>query len=369
MGRISWPPTVADGRPLPLRPAGSVEITPAVHVLETDEAGAVFLDGMASWCWERADVVGRRLAAVQLSETNAARPGAIAAAFGVEYETLRCWRLAWRERGVEGLVPQKTGAKRPLKLTEEKREEIAALCAQGLGLRAIARAVGLDPSTVRRGLPGPAPTAPTAPAGSALEPLARPELREAERALARAGLLFGAEPVICEGASLPFAGALLVLPALAATGLLEAFTAVFSAGRTAFYSLRSLVLCVVFCLLLGEARAEGLTRLDPTDLGRLLGLDRAPEVKTMRRRMEELAALKRSDELLASSPPPISRRREMPVACSTSTATCAPTTAPPVFQKPTSRVPGSVRRLRSTPGSATRTARVCSAGAPSPAPA
>ena len=187
---------MADGRPLPLRPAGSVEIGPAVHFLETDEAGAVFLDGMASWCWERADVVGRRLAAVQLSETNAARPGAIAAVFGVEYETLRCWRLAWRERGVEGLIPQKTGAKGPYKLTAKKREEIAALHAQGLGLRAIARAVGLDPSTVRRGLPSSAPVAPPAVTKSALELLARPGPREAERALARAGLLAGAKPVI-----------------------------------------------------------------------------------------------------------------------------------------------------------------------------
>lgn len=68
---------VADGRPLPLRPAGSVEITPAVHLLKTEEAGAVFLDGMASWCWEPTDVVGRRLAAVQLTKTKTALPGAI----------------------------------------------------------------------------------------------------------------------------------------------------------------------------------------------------------------------------------------------------------------------------------------------------
>jgi transposase-like protein len=128
---------MADGRPLPLRPVGSVEIGPGVHLLETDEGGAVFLDGMASWCYEPDDVIGRRLAAVQLSETKAARPGAIAAAFGIEYETLRRWRMAWRESGVEGLVPQKTGMKGPYKLIEDKRRETAELHAQGLGLRAM----------------------------------------------------------------------------------------------------------------------------------------------------------------------------------------------------------------------------------------
>jgi transposase-like protein len=93
---------------------------------------------------------------------------------------------------------------------------------------------------------------------------------------------------------------LLVLPALAATGLVEAFEAVYASGRAAFYSIRSLVLTVVFCVLLGEPRAEGLTRLGPADLGRLIGLDRAPEVRTLRFRMEELAEAGRADRLVRS---------------------------------------------------------------------
>jgi hypothetical protein len=35
----------------------------------------------------------------------------------------------------------------------------------------------------------------------------------------------------------------------------------------------------VFAALVGQPRAEGLTRIDQADLGRLIGLDRAPEVK------------------------------------------------------------------------------------------
>ena len=42
--------------------------------------------------------------------------------------------------------------------------------------------------------------------------------------------------------------------------------------------------------LLREPRAEGATRIRPSDLGRVLGLDRAPEVKTLRRKLAELAA-------------------------------------------------------------------------------
>ena len=52
--------------------------------------------------------------------------------------------------------------------------------------------------------------------------------------------------------------------------------------------------------LAGEPRAEGSTRIDPAALGRVLGLDRAPEVKTIRRKITALAATSRVDELLAA---------------------------------------------------------------------
>ncbi|MGH9190240.1 MAG: putative transposase [Acidimicrobiales bacterium] len=278
-------------------PVGSVEINDVARLLETDDGGVVFIWGMAAWCWEPGDMVGRRLAAVQLVETRAATPTEVAAGFDVDFETLRRWRRDWAASGTAGLVPRKRGPKGPTKLTEEKRAEIGRLRSSGLSMAAIAREVGLDPTTVAVALADQLPAAAAEPAAG-LEPLARPAPRSEERELARVGLLAGAEPVICEGASLPCAGALLVLPALAVTGLLDAFGAVYSSGRAAFYSLRSLVLTLVFCALLGEPRAEGLTRLDPIDVGRLIGLDRAPEVQTLRRRMEDLAGMGRADQLV-----------------------------------------------------------------------
>ncbi|MGH9092813.1 MAG: putative transposase, partial [Acidimicrobiales bacterium] len=219
------------------------------------------------------------------------------------FDTVRRWRRAWAESGTEGLVPRPRGHSGPVKLTEEKVAEIRALGEAGMGLRATAREVGLDPSTVRRAL-GERPRASgvtdasEAGAPQTLEPLARPEERLEERVLARVGLLAGADPVITEGASLPCGGALLVLPALAVTGLLDAFDTVYATGRAAFYSIRALVLTMVFATVLGTSRVEGLARVDPVDIGRLIGLDRAPEVKTMRRRMEELAKVGRSASLL-----------------------------------------------------------------------
>jgi hypothetical protein len=51
-----------------------------------------------------------------------------------------------------------------------------------------------------------------------------------------------------------------------------------------------MLVVLVFLALLREPRAEGATRVPPAALGRVLGLDRAPEVKTIRRKLAELAA-------------------------------------------------------------------------------
>ncbi len=118
-----------------------------------------------------------------------------------------------------------------------------------------------------------------------------PVPRDAERALARWGLLGeGAEPVFTAGSRYPLAGLLLALPALEAAGLLDAATEVYGRLKDGFYGLTATLLTLVFLALAGEPRAEGATRVPPAALGRVLGLDRAPEVKTIRRKLGELAA-------------------------------------------------------------------------------
>ena len=54
----------------------------------------------------------------------------------------------------------------------------------------------------------------------------------------------------------------------------------------------------MFLALLREPRAEGATRIPPGALGRVLGLDRAPEVKTIRRKLAELATAGKAEDLI-----------------------------------------------------------------------
>jgi transposase-like protein len=289
--------------PLPLLPAGAAGIAPGVGLLDGEQGGLVTVHGLATFAWDAGDEAGRRLAAVQLVRLRAASQGQVAQAFGVDPATIWRWDQALGAGGVAGLVPARRGPKGASKLTPELVERIAGLDAAGSTLQEIAAATGVSTFSVRNAL-GRVPSAGQAAGdgtatGEPLPVLPDPVPRDAERVLARWGLLGeGAVPVFAPGARYPLAGLLLALPALEGTGLLDAAREVYGRLRDGFYGLTATLLTLVFLALAGEPRAEGATRVPPAALGRVLGLDRAPEVKTIRRKLSELAAAGKAAELV-----------------------------------------------------------------------
>src|SRR5690348_14599255 len=304
--------------PLPLLPAGAAEIAPGVGLVAGDDGGGlVVVHGLATFAWDAGDEAGRRLAAVQLVRLRAASQARAAAAFGVDPVTVWRWDQALAAGGVAGLVPARRGPKRASKLTPELAARIRELDAAGATLAEIAAATGVSTFSVRnalgrvaaRGLPAAAGAAEDSAGldagggeegpGAAVPVLPDPVPRDGERALARWGLLGeGAVPVFTAGARYPLAGLLLALPALEDTGLLDAAKAVYGQLRDGFYGMGATLLTLVFLALAGEPRAEGATRVPPAALGRVLGLDRAPEVKTIRRKLAELAAAGQAADLV-----------------------------------------------------------------------
>jgi transposase len=141
----------------------------------------------------------------------------------------------------------------------------------------------------------PPPT--VAPVGFTVD--TNPFDRSGDRLLASQGLLADAVPLFGAAEELPRAGVLLALPALAEHGGPAVVQHVYGwLGRPAFYGLRTVVLAVVLLALVRIKRPENLKEHAPRPLGRLLGLDRAPEVKTLRRQLSRLAARKLSCKLL-----------------------------------------------------------------------
>ena len=119
-----------------------------------------------------------------------------------------------------------------------------------------------------------------------------------DRALARLGLLDDATPLFADRPGVRQAGVLLTIPLLVRSRLLDVFLGVYHSLGPAFYGLRTTVLVLFVAALLRIKRPEHFKEHNPRELGHLLGLDRAPEVKTVRRKLEELAARRRALEVM-----------------------------------------------------------------------
>jgi prepilin-type processing-associated H-X9-DG protein len=121
-----------------------------------------------------------------------------------------------------------------------------------------------------------------------------PSDRRFDRLMAYLGLLDDAVPLFRPGTAIPGAGVLLAIPALVASGVIECAREVYGSIGPAFFGLRTTIVSLVLMALLRIKRPEGLKERPPDTLGRILGLDRAPEVKTLRRKLKRLAGFGRS---------------------------------------------------------------------------
>jgi Transposase protein len=338
--------------PLPFPPAESrTQWLSARCCLQHDgELRVVVVGGAPLLHFAAGDRVHERLAAALIAESGAARVGAVLTAFGLDDATL--WRARQRLQagGVAALLPAKRGPQGPRTVRPAVARRIVALRHQGVSEQRIADRLGLSRFSVRRvlkreglggearpaeplpleaagappapapaGDPGgaapveatettPAPGGPEMPVaearpGPAAEPAAgaprvgTPELAwlNAILGLTRDG---EAEVVFESRRAVPGAGVLLAIPALAATGLLEAARATYGRLRPAVYGLRATILVLWACALMRRPRPEALKGTDPAALGDVLGLLRAPEVKTVRRKLREIAQLGKVHTLL-----------------------------------------------------------------------
>jgi hypothetical protein len=311
--------------------------TAAAIVEDDDGGGRVFVHGNLAYAWDAGDSAARRFAAVSLMRIKAATQLEVAEAFAVKPATVRRWETRLTDAGLAGLLAERKGPKRKSKLTGDTVAAIRRLREDGASYRAIVAAAGVSVGSVRNALKDTDTEEPCAPIGSdahrrtepeievereveievsaeedcpatisaapvtdtgagaveAVVPvLADPAPRGAERALARFGLIPAAPPVFTGCARRRWRGC--------CWRLLETAHATYGGLPNGFYSLDTMLCESVFRALLGQARAEGAARIDPVALGRVLGLDRAPEVKTIRRKIGLLADAGKAGDWIAA---------------------------------------------------------------------
>jgi hypothetical protein len=123
--------------------------------------------------------------------------------------------------------------------------------------------------------------------------------RETDRILASTGELIEAKPLFSANGGVRHAGVLLALPVLSSLGFLETGEKVYGALRNGFYGLQATLLTLVFMAFLRIKTPEQLKGRSPGELGIVLGLDRCPEVKTLRKKLRELGLRNKAGEFIS----------------------------------------------------------------------
>jgi transposase len=284
------------------------------------------------------DAIAEAYAMVFLVESGFAQQTDVARAFGRSVRTVRRYQGRYAQGGMAALGREEGWRRGRRRISGKRLRSIEMLKSQGMGNRAIAHRLGVSEKAIRK-LVGPSKPAEsgqlafagitTAAAGKPptsakstgddadrATPLAEDRAgdgdpitasaddgepvpmsldrdasdRTFDRQLAHLGLLDDAAPLFREGSSVPGVGVLLALPCLVESGLFRIGRKLYGEVGPAFYGLRTTLLTLLLMALLRIKRPEHLKERDPAAFGRLLGLDRAPEVKTLRRRLTRLAA-------------------------------------------------------------------------------
>ncbi len=262
----------------------------------------VHVNGLVFHAWNATDSMAESYAMVSLVLLGYAAPLEVAKAFGVNERTVFRRRDKFELYGMVGLGnsrgrPEgaKAGADSRIKMAQAMREG-------GAAVRDISHRLGVGIGTVSRWTKGPigineketSGQIPEVIPGNTLD--TNPQSRDIDRILARAGILFDAEPVFIPGKKIPYAGVLLAVPALSESGIFKAAEKVYGHIGPAFYGLRTTVLVMLLMALMRIKRPEALKEYAPPDLGRIIGLDRMPEVKTLRRKILLLSKALKGEE-------------------------------------------------------------------------
>jgi hypothetical protein len=110
-----------------------------------------------------------------------------------------------------------------------------------------------------------------------------------ERVLSAIGGLREAPSIFGSHEAVRYGGLLSIIPALINQGLLTVKD-IYKAWERGYYGLVHILLTLCFIYLLRLKNPEGLKKCNVGELGRVIGLDRVPEVKCLRKRIYDIAS-------------------------------------------------------------------------------
>ena len=323
---------------LPLPAASNTVVINARCSLRVEaDQRVIVVAGLPVHHYRAEDAVAEAYAMVFLVASGFAQQTDVARAFARSVRSVRRYQRRYAQGGMTALGREEGWRRGRRRISDKRLRAIEMLKSQGLSNRAIAHRLGVSEKAIRKligpskpaesaqiafagittaaaGTPLAKPVPPAQLAGDAATTLAEDRVsdritasahddepvpmsvdcdasdRTFDRQLAHLGLLDDAAPLFRDGSSVPGTGTLLAVPCLVESGLFRISRKLYGEIGPAFYGLRTTLLTLLLMALLRIKRPEQLKERDPAAFGRLLGLDRSPEVKTLRRRLTRLAA-------------------------------------------------------------------------------
>jgi transposase len=289
---------------LPIIPEGVTRISNMVCVHRGEERWTYFLGLHPIYIHSSGDKRMFHIVTSMLIESGACRHKGIIKAFGVSKSSVNRALKKLRKGGVEAFFKRKPGGRKGTVLSPEVLMQAQDLLDRGITRHEVALELGVRLDTFRKAIndgrlrecavhqapvEGTNKSSRNAVDASAANGLGTACTRVWDRVGAAVGIHGEAETRFEACLDVPKASVLCALPALLENGLLEGADRML--GKiNGYYSVFQLLLVLAFMALCRIKSVERLRGNPPGEFGKLLGLDRIPEVRCLREKMDDLSA-------------------------------------------------------------------------------
>ncbi len=285
---------------LPFISPGVTQINPIVSVWEEENRWIYFLGKYPIYSHQMDNQRMFRLTIAQLIESGACRQIEVIDAFGVSKSSVIRAQNKLRKGDSEAFFIDRRGRKGGTVLTPEVLEKAQSLLDKNEKKKEIAEKLGVKYDTFRKAIydgrlkdekrleSSTNKSKRTVIDAAAADGMGTACTRVEERTYAAFGVCDGA-PVRFEPClDVPKGGVLCALPALLVNGLLEGSEQFLGAVK-GYYKAFHILLLLAFMALSRIKTVERIKGCAPGEFGKLLGLDRIPEVRCLRRKLDDLS--------------------------------------------------------------------------------
>ena len=280
---------------LPLIPDGATLITDKLSVVKKEGRWIYFHGCDPLFSHGEDDINTFRMFTAQLICHGACRNRDIIRAFGVSSRSVIRSIKKYREGGHHAFYAERQGRGGSV-ITEEVKEKASVLFLQGLTRHEVADELDIANDTLRKAIndgrvietkhsvDSVASDKSTRSQEDAAMEMGTACTRPGERVLSALGLLPSASTCFEPCRDVTFGGVLCALPALACNGLFSHIEECFK-DLKGYYTTIHILILLAYMALCRIKTVEQLRYQPPGELGKLLGLDRIPEVRCLRHKL------------------------------------------------------------------------------------